>query len=314
MKLLSTNGLTTPLSMLPSEWRKPFNISIGLHVTIVVLAMLAPGLFDRQQIMPEIYTVNLFTAVEVAEPQGEPAKPPAAKAPAEPAARQMEPEIKKPVVSIKPPEPEAAPVADAAIAKPVSLQPLKEKIKLGKTREEEELEKAKLARVKQQLKASAVQKETREAADAAAKNAVSKLADALKTSPVTTTVAAKGAGQTAAASQSAGISGPSGTSGIELDFYKNQYLAALNQKIHDHWILPELQNWDDSLEAVLVITVRKDGVVTNNFFEKKSDNIYFNQFVLKAVKDAAPLPPLPDQLKEDTFEIGLRFSPKGIEY
>jgi len=313
MKLLSTSGLTTPLSMLSSEWRKPFNISIGLHVTIVVLAMLAPKFFDRQPILPEIYTVNLFTAVEVAEPQGEPAKPPAAKAPAEPAARQMEPETKKPVVSIKPPEPEAAPAADAAIAKPVSLQPLKQKIKLGKTREEEELEKAKLARVKQQLKASAAQKETREAADAAAKNAVNKLADALKTSPVTATVAAKGAGQTAAASQSAGISGPRST-GIEPDFYMKQYLAAVNQKIHDHWVLPELQNWDDSLEAVLVITVRKDGVVTSNFFEKKSDNIYFNQFVLKAVKDAAPLPPFPDQLKEDTFEIGLRFSPEGVVY
>jgi colicin import membrane protein len=300
MKLLGSNGLTTPLSMLSTDWRKPFNISIGLHVIVMALAMLAPSLFDRQPRLPEIYTVNLFTATEVAEPE--------ARASAKPAARQLEPETKKPAVSIQPSKPEVAPPVKTSIAKPVSLQPLKEKVKLGKTKEEEELDKAKLSRVRQQLKASAAQKETREAADEAAKDAVSKLADALKTSPaITTGAAAKAAGQSTT-TQSAGISGPRGT-GIEPDFYMKQYLSTVYQKIHEHWVLPDLQNWDNSLEAVLVITIRRDGVVTNNFFERKSDNIYFNQFVLKALKDASPLPPFPNQLKENTLEIGLRFKP-----
>jgi type IV secretory pathway VirB10-like protein len=172
MKLLGSNGLTTPLSMLSTDWRKPFNISIGLHVIVMALAMLAPSLFDRQPRLPEIYTVNLFTATEVAEPE--------ARASAKPAARQLEPETKKPAVSIQPSKPEVAPPVKTSIAKPVSLQPLKEKVKLGKTKEEEELDKAKLSRVRQRLKASAAQKETREAADEAAKDAVSKLADALR--------------------------------------------------------------------------------------------------------------------------------------
>ncbi len=300
MKLLGSNGLTTPLSMLSTDWRKPFNISIGLHVIVMALAMLAPSLFDRQPRLPEIYTVNLFTATEVAEPE--------ARASAKPAARQLEPETKKPAVSIQPSKPEVAPPVKTSIAKPVSLQPLKEKVKLGKTKEEEELDKAKLSRVRQRLKASAAQKETREAADEAAKDAVSKLADALKTSPaITTGTAAKAAGPSTT-TQSAGISGPRGT-GIEPDFYMKQYLSTVYQKIHEHWVLPDLQNWDNSLEAVLVITIRRDGVVTNNFFERKSDNIYFNQFVLKALKDASPLPPFPNQLKENTLEIGLRFKP-----
>ena len=300
MKLLGSNGLTTPLSMLSTDWRKPFNISIGLHVIVMALAMLAPSLFDRQPRLPEIYTVNLFTATEVAKPE--------ARASAKPAARQPEPETKKPAVSIQPSKPEVAPPVKTSIAKPVSLQPLKEKVKLGKTKEEEELDKAKLSRVRQRLKASAAQKETREAADEAAKDAVSKLADALKTSPaITTGTAAKAAGQSTT-TQSAGISGPRGT-GIEPDFYMKQYLSTVYQKIHEHWVLPDLQNWDNSLEAVLVITIRRDGVVTNNFFERKSDNIYFNQFVLKALKDASPLPPFPNQLKENTLEIGLRFKP-----
>ena len=88
-----------------------------------------------------------------------------------------------------------------------------------------------------------------------------------------------------------------------------QYFSAVYQKIHDNWVLPDLQNWDNSLEAILVIVIRKDGTITDSYFERKSDNIYFNQFVLKAIKDSTPLPPFPEQLDENTLEIGLRFKP-----
>ena len=309
MKFPGSNGVITPHSMLSTEWRKPFNISIGLHVIVLALAMLAPTLFDRQPKLPEIYTVNLFTAAEVAEQKAVPAKAPAPKAVEEPAARKIETETKKPVVSIEPSKPEVAPAVETTIAKPVSLQPLKQKLKVGKTPEEEALDKAKLDKVVQRLKASAVQKEAQDAADKAAKDAVSKLADALKISPAATSdTAVKATAQTTSATKPAELTGPRGT-GIEPDFYMKQYLSSVYQKIHDNWILPDLQNWDNSLEAVLVITIRRDGTVTDSFFEHKSKNIYFNQFVLKAVKDAAPLPPFPDQLQENTFEIGLRFKP-----
>ncbi len=310
MKLLGSNGLITPLSMLSSEWRKPFNISIGLHVIIMVLAMLAPTLFDRQPKLPEIYTVSLFTATEVAESRITPApKTPSQKAIEKPVIREIKPEIQKPAVSIQPSKPEVAPAVKTTIIKPVSLKPLKQKVRVGKTKKEEALDKAKLSQVVQRLKTSAAQKKAKEAADEAAKDAVSKLADVLKTTPAARSdIAVKAAVQTTSTTKSAGISGPRGT-GIEPDFYMKQYLATVYQKVHDHWVLPDLQNWDDSLEAVLVITIRRDGVVTDSFFEEKSKNIYFNQFVLKAVKDASPLPPFPDQLKENTFEIGLRFKP-----
>ena len=91
MKLLGSGGLISPIITLSSEWRKPFHFSIGLHIILVVLAMLAPTLFDRPTILPEIYTVNLFTAVEVAETSPSSAETSAAK----PAVRQIEPEAKK---------------------------------------------------------------------------------------------------------------------------------------------------------------------------------------------------------------------------
>ena len=300
MKLLGSGGLISPIITLSSEWRKPFHFSIGLHIILVVLAMLAPVLFKQQPRFPEIYTVNLFTAIEVAETSPSSAETSAAK----PAVRQIEPEAKKPAVSIQPAKPEVPPAVKTAITKPVSLKPIKQKIKVGKTKEEEALDKAKLSQMVQRIKAKAE-------AGQAAKDAVNKLADSLKThtpgptpgpSEKTTTA------QTGSTTKTAGVSGPKGT-GIEPDFYMKQYLSAVYQKIHDHWVLPDLQNWDNALEAVLIIIIRKDGFVTDSFFERKSDNIYFNQFVLKALKEASPMPPFPDQLDKSTLEIGLRFKP-----
>jgi len=299
MKFTGSGSLITPISMLSSEWRKPLNASIGLHIIVVVLAMLAPILFERQLRLPEIYTVNLFTATEVEEISSPTAESPATK----PATRQIEPEIKKPAISMQPAKPEVSPVAPKA-TEPISLQPVKQKIKVGKTKEEDALEKAKLSQAVQRIKARAE-------AERAVKDAVSKLADSMKTHTPPPTSESKVKAVTAQAgstTKTATISGPKGT-GIEPDFYMKQYLSAVYQKIHDHWILPDLQNWDNALEAILVIVIKKNGLVTDSYFEKKSDNIYFNQFVLKALKESSPLPPFPDQLEKDTLEIGLRFKP-----
>ena len=299
MKITESGSFITPITMLSSEWRKPLNASIGLHIVVVALAMLAPNLFERQLRLPEIYTVNLFTATEVEEISPSQAESSATK----PAIRKIEPEQKKPAISIEPAKPEVLPVTPKA-TKPISLKPVKQKIKVGKTKEENALEKAKLSQVVQRLQAKAE-------ADKAAKDAVSKLADSLKTlapAPKSGSSPKPVTRQTGSSTKTTALSGPRGT-GIEPDFYMKQYLSAVYQKIHDHWILPDLQNWNNALEAILVIVIRKNGAVTDSFFEKKSDNIYFNQFVLKALKESSPLPPFPDQLEEDTLEIGLRFKP-----
>jgi len=309
MRLLGSGGLITPDSMFSSEWRKPLNLSIGLHILVVALAMLAPSIFHRQPKLPEIYTVNLFTATEMAEVQPAPAKAPAPPTAEKPAARQVEPETPKPAVSIQPTKPDTSPAVETTITDPISLEPLKQKIKVGKTKEEEALEKKRLNQGLQRIQARAEEKAARERAEQAKRDAVSKLADAIKTTTGAPSPASSEkvtAGETA--TEKTGISGPRGT-GIEPDFYMKQYFSAVYQKIHDNWVLPDLQNWDNSLEAILVITIRKDGAIADSYFERKSDNIYFNQFVLKAVKDSSPLPPFPEQLDETTLEIGLRFKP-----
>jgi colicin import membrane protein len=306
MKFPGVQGFISPFSMFSEQWRKPFNISFGLHIVVLAFAMLAPNYFNRTPRLPEIYTVNLYTATEITKPQ---APAPAPKSAAKQKIPALKPEEKKPAVSIQPSKPEAAAEIPTTIANPISLKPLQQKIKIGKTKEEEALDKARVDQIIKRLKAGAAQKEAKEEADKAAKDAVNKLADVIKSNSDTITEdSAQKTGQASTATETATASGPRGT-GIEPDFYLKLYLSAVYQKIHDHWVLPDLQNWDNSLEAVLVITLNRNGTVANTYFERKSDNIYFNQFVLKAVKDAAPLPPFPDQLEENDFEIGLRFKP-----
>ena len=314
MNLPDSGGFLTPASMFPSELRKPLNFSIGLHILVVAFAMLAPSIFPSHQELPEIYTVNLYNASEVAEVQPAPARAAAPTAAKETVSRRIEPETPKQAVSIPETKPETAPVTETAISEPISLAPRLQKIKVGKTKEEEALEKRKLNQNLRRIEARAEEKAAKQQAEQAARDAVSKLADSLKTTTgsVASTSTANVSTQDAKA-EGSGISGPRGT-GIEPDFYLKQYYAAVLQKIHDNWVLPDLQNWDNSLEAVLVITIRKDGTITNNFFERKSDNIYFNQFVLKAVNDSSPLPPFPAQLDEDSLEIGLRFKPGELSY
>ena len=136
MNLPHSSGCLPSHNSLSSEWRKSFNFAIGLHILVTALALIVPFFFDGKPQLPEIYTVNLFTATEVAVQQ------PAAKAPARKAAPEP------PVKEIKPAEPkgstasisvaEEKPVApiERVDIKPISLRPVKKKIKVGKTKEE----------------------------------------------------------------------------------------------------------------------------------------------------------------------------------
>ena len=66
------------------------------------------------------------------------------------------------------------------------------------------------------------------------------------------------------------------------------------------------------LTAVVVITINKNGHIANMFFEKKSGDRIFDQFVTKTIESASPLPPIPPAMKKQRYEIGLRFKPGSI--
>lgn len=90
----------------------------------------------------------------------------------------------------------------------------------------------------------------------------------------------------------------------------NQYYSLIWAKIKEAWTIPKniLEERVD-LETVIVVIIEKDGRIKKYWFEKKSGNDLFDQTAVRAIKKAEPLPPLPNELGEETLEVGIRFSP-----
>jgi len=90
----------------------------------------------------------------------------------------------------------------------------------------------------------------------------------------------------------------------------NQYYSLIWAKIKEAWTIPKnvLEERVD-LETVIVVIIEKDGRIKKYWFEKKSGNDRYDQTAVRAIKKAEPLPPLPNELGEETLEVGIRFSP-----
>ncbi len=92
----------------------------------------------------------------------------------------------------------------------------------------------------------------------------------------------------------------------------NQYFAKIKNHLLSYWALPvTLQN--RTLEATVVVTINKDGRIVDMFFEKRSGERVFDQFVEKTVQAANPLAPIPAAMHKERVEIGFKFSPRGIQ-
>lgn len=195
----------------------------------------------------------------------------------------------------------------------ISLKPIK-------TKEKADIDKVKMLRDK--LLAENTEKQTKDAAEKAkadaekkAKGAVDSLKKALMAGQQA--AAGKAAASSAASSVVATAQGGSGTGsgaggGIAVDENLRRYLIAVNNQIQEHWVLPDLQNWKENVEAIVIIRVRRDGAVVETTFKKRSDNVFFNQFVEKTLKLSSPLPPFPIGINQSEMEIGLKFRPGEV--
>lgn len=293
MKLRGCMNLLFPSDYIDKQWKVPLNLSIGFHVLLLATALIAPSLFIGRPPLPEFYTVDLINVTELPKQTTSPKET-------------IVPEdSKKETASVT--IAEQAGNAPPLPAKAVSLRPVKRKIKRAPDESTAHIERMKLARELERLRAEQELRKSREQAEIAAKDALAKLRHSLQQSVAPTTSVEQKKDEESVG----GPAGPGGP-GVEMDEVMKKFYAAVYQRIQDHWVLPPLQNWDDSLLAILVIKVSKNGTITKSFFERKSDNVFFNQFVMKIIKESAPLPPFPAELKEPHLEIGLRFTPAGV--
>ena len=99
----------------------------------------------------------------------------------------------------------------------------------------------------------------------------------------------------------------SAAAGGQMDDRLAEYYRVIWSRIKSQWALPGGINPRNDVDAVVNIRILKDGSITGMTFEKKSGLGYFDNSVLRALKKAHPLPPLPEWYRENGLEIGIRF-------
>lgn len=312
-----------------NKWRAAASVAVGLHVVLLVWSFLLPDMFDQKPLLDEFVTVDL---ISMPEPQALPeiATPPPTKQPAveqpsqpppEEAAQPAPAEVEIPL------EPEVVP-EPVVEAKPISVKPLKRKIKKAvdtRLAEEKEREKRALAlrekerqrKRNEQLererkrKAAAARKaaavaraeQARKEADLAAKDARRALADMYRR---------QGALESQKTPRAASGSGTTARRQVQ-SIVAQQYYAALYSHIQGYWVLPEMRKWDRKLKATVVLIINQNGQVLKTTVEKKSHDPFFNQVVVKTLHSAAPMPTFPKLMKERTIEVGINFTPGKLE-
>jgi len=296
--------------------RAPVFLAVLLHILVFILTLVPSSFFRPAVKMPEVVTIDLFNVEEFKTP-----KPVLKKE----AVKRTRPKKVTPpkVLPPPPPSPKAVSIAEepapppsvaAAPAKPISLRPRKMKKKITpKKKPKNRAFDAKLLNAVARIKAQNEQK----MAEEKAQDRLAKLRDQLHTV------------KPAAASETAQISpvppetkepGPEGATAAGGDTVSasqqaealKRYYLAVSRRIHEHWVLPEMQKWPDSLESIFVVVVNRNGVIVRRFFETKSGNQFFDQFVEKTIQAAEPMPHFPADLKDKSYEIGLVFHPSGL--
>ena len=91
----------------------------------------------------------------------------------------------------------------------------------------------------------------------------------------------------------------------------SDYYSTIWAKIKKEWTLPgDLPKGKTDLETIIVVIIDRDGKIQKSWFEKRSGNAHYDQMAMRAIKKAEPLPPIPKEFSDETFEIGIRFHPE----
>ena len=112
----------------------------------------------------------------------------------------------------------------------------------------------------------------------------------------------------AAAMQSAATNTTAGRQGAQ-SMVEQTYWGRVAERVRSKWALPEMRSWDATLLAQVLITINRNGDVVNIEFERRSRDPLFDQLVEKTIRSAAPMPPFPALMQQDTTEVGFKFKP-----
>jgi TonB family protein len=87
------------------------------------------------------------------------------------------------------------------------------------------------------------------------------------------------------------------------DFPYAYYIRQVQQKIQERWMGRAIPGQ----QPAVVFEIRRDGKLNVVAIDRSSGNAYYDQVALRAINDASPFPPLPDEFKKSVLRIGLQF-------
>ncbi len=285
-----------------ANWKIPFFIALTVHISVIGSTILAPKFLPKKAIFPEFVIVDLINVTAPTPP----APPPAPKVETNITTRKLKnitPVEDVPAVS----DPVAAETVEPV--KAISIKPLKRKkkkkivnTKLAQQKRTAEgaRERQKLELKRQQLLAEAKhQKALADAEQQAANEAVQALKQMLLAD--------------AAVNSSSTRTAPPPRTGSASSLVENQYRATIGSKFMASWSLPDAKLLNPDLLANVIIRISKNGQIISHRFEKRSGDRVFDQFVIRAIQEANPLPPIPAAMQMSQYSIGLRFRPGSIQ-
>jgi colicin import membrane protein len=88
------------------------------------------------------------------------------------------------------------------------------------------------------------------------------------------------------------------------------YQERVREKIIDAWILPLPQTAAQQLQATALLTIDREGRVEHFKLLQSSGNPLFDASLGRAIKQASPLPPLPEDYSGQFLEVEMRFRPR----
>ncbi len=97
---------------------------------------------------------------------------------------------------------------------------------------------------------------------------------------------------------------------------QNIYNSILTTVIQKNWVftdyLANLDKNNKNLTVLVMIKILANGDLGDIWIETKSGNDFLDKSAVRAIKKSAPFPPLPREFQRSSYEIGLQFSPKGL--
>lgn len=103
--------------------------------------------------------------------------------------------------------------------------------------------------------------------------------------------------------------GVTGTSkgGPSADIRFRAYYDKIWSQIRAGWVVQGVAASEKDLLTIVGIRISTTGVIEDQWIEKGSGNIYYDQSALRAIRKASPLPPLPQGLDDKSLEVGINF-------